>query len=214
MSALMDLPVIYIFTHDSITVGEDGPTHQPVEQLAMLRSTPNVEVYRPYDANEVLGSYKSILENRKPSCLILSRNKVELNNETSVNDVKKGAYVLKEERGELDAVLISCGEELGIALEIQQILAERGVGIRLVSMPSTTAFEKQTQKYKESIIPKHTKTFVLELSSSYSWYKYTNNEEHLFTIDHFGESASKDKLLKKYGFDSEKIANRIEELLR
>lgn len=214
LSALMDLPVIYLLTHDSITVGEDGPTHQPVEQLVMLRSIPNVEVYRPFDANEVLGSYKSILENRKPSAIVLSRNKVLLNSNTNVNDVKKGAYILEEEHGDLEAVLISCGEEMTIALEVEQILKERGIGIRLVSMPSTSVFDKQTEKYKQSIIPKDIPVFVIELSSSYSWYKYTNNKEHLFTVDTFGTSGNKDAILKKYGFDSEKIADKIEKLLK
>lgn len=210
----MNLPVMYIFTHDSITVGEDGPTHQPVEQLMMLRATPNVDVYRPFDANEVLGSYKSILENNNPSCLVLSRNKVEINLNTKVNEVKKGAYILEKEHGDLEAVLISCGEEMEIAIEVQKILKERGIAIRLVSMPSTTIFDKQPIKYKNSIIPKDVDVFVIELSSSYSWYKYVNNEEHLFTVNNFGLSGSKESILKKYGFDCEKIANKIEKLLK
>lgn len=214
MSALMDLPVTYVLTHDSITVGEDGPTHQPIEQLAMMRSTPNFDVYRPYDANEVLGSYKTILETRKPSALVLSRNKVELNPETKVNEVKKGGYILAKEHGNLEAVLISCGEEMEIALDVYKTLTERGIAIRLVSMPSTSIFEKQPKKYQESIIPSDTKVFVIELSSSYSWYKYTNKKEHLFTIDEFGLSGSRDELLKKYGFTSEKIAEEIEKLLK
>ena len=180
----------------------------------MLRTIPNVEVYRPFDANEVLGSYKAILENRRPSALVLSRNKVLLNPNTKVNEVKKGAYILEEEHGKLDAVLISCGEEMELAIEVQQILKERGIGIRLVSMPSTTIFEKQTPKYQNSIIPKDANVFVIELSSSYSWYKYTNNKEHLFTVDEFGVSGDKESLLKKYGFDSEKIADKIEKLLK
>lgn len=214
MSALMNLPVIYVFTHDSITVGEDGPTHQPIEQLAMLRSTPNIDVYRPYDANEVLGSYKSIMETRNPSCLVLSRNKVELSSDTKVNEVKNGGYVLEKEHGELEAVLISCGEEMSIASEVYKVLTERGVAIRLVSMPSIELFEKQTEKYKNSVIPKDVKVFVIELASSYSWHKFTNNKEHLFTIDEFGFSGSKDEILTKYGFDSDTIANKIEKLLK
>lgn len=214
MSAFMDLPVIYVFTHDSITVGEDGPTHQPVEQLVSIRAVPNFDVYRPYDANELLGSYKSILETRRPSALVLSRNKVKLNNLTKVNEVKKGGYILQTEHGELEAVLISSGEEMQIANEVYQILTERGIAIRLVSMPSTSVFERQTLKYQESIIPKEVNTFVIELSSSYSWYKYTNNKDHLFTIDHFGESGNKDDLLNKYGFNSEMIADKIEKLLK
>lgn len=214
MSALMDLPVIYIFTHDSITVGEDGPTHQPVEQLAMLRSTPNIDVYRPMDANEVLGSYKAILETRTPSALILSRNKVALNPDTKVNEVKRGAYILEEEHGDLEAILISCGEEMEIAYEVYKLLTERGIAIRLVSMPSNTLFEKQTKKYQESIIPSEKEVFVIELSSSYSWYKYTNKEGHLFTVDSFGASGSKEELLEKYEFEPITIADKIEKLLK
>lgn len=214
MSALMNLPVIYVFTHDSITVGEDGPTHQPVEQLVMLRSTPNIDVYRPYDANETLGAYKTILETRRPSCLILSRNKVELSPSTKVNEVKKGAYILEEEHGELEAVLISDGEEMSLAHDVYRILTERGIAIRLVSMPSTSLFERQTKKYQESILPPLKDVFVIELSSSYSWYKYTNDPEHLFTVDSFGSSGSRKDLLEHYGFDSEKIADKIEKLLK
>lgn len=214
MSALMNLPVIYVFTHDSITVGEDGPTHQPVEQLVMLRSTPNIDVYRPYDANETLGAYKTILETRRPSCLILSRNKVELSPSTKVNEVKKGAYIFEEEHGELEAVLISDGEEMSLAHDVYRILTERGIAIRLVSMPSTSLFERQTKKYQESIIPPLKDVFVIELSSSYSWYKYTNDPEHLFTVDSFGSSGNRKDLLEHYGFDSEKIADKIEKLLK
>lgn len=214
MSALMDLPVIYVLTHDSITVGEDGPTHQPVEQLVMLRSTPNVNVYRPYDANEVLGAYKSILETRKPSALVLSRNKVELSPNTKVNEVKNGGYILEKEHGELEAVLISSGEEVEIASEVYRILTERGIAIRLVSMPSTSIFERQPIKYQEKIIPKAAKVFVIELSSAYSWYKYTNDKEHLFTVDEYGASGNKEDILNKFGFDSKTIADKIEKLLK
>jgi len=214
MTALMNLPVIYVFTHDSITVGEDGPTHQPVEQLVMLRSTPNIDVYRPFDANETLGAYKTILESRRPSCLVLSRNKVELNSSTKVNEVKKGAYILAEEHGNLEAVLISSGEEIELARKVHKILTERGIAIRLVSMPSIEVFERQTKKYQESIIPEDKEVFVIELSSSYSWYKYTNKQEHLFTVDTFGASGNKNDLLERFGFNSEKIADKIEKLLK
>lgn len=214
MTALMNLPVIYVFTHDSITVGEDGPTHQPVEQLVMLRSTPNIDVYRPFDANETLGAYKTILESRRPSCLVLSRNKVELNSSTKVNEVKKGAYILAEEHGNLEAVLISGGEEIELARKVHKILTERGIAIRLVSMPSIEVFERQTKKYQESIIPEDKEVFVIELSSSYSWYKYTNKQEHLFTVDTFGASGNRNDLLERFGFNSEKIADKIEKLLK
>ncbi len=214
LAALMNLPVIYIFTHDSITVGEDGPTHQPIEQLAMLRSIPNLDVYRPCDANEVIGAYKTILERRKPSCLILGRNKVDINKNTKVNEVKKGGYILENEHGELEAVLISCGEEMELASAVQKILTERGVAIRLVSMPSIEVFHEQNEKYQNKIIPQNKEIFVIELSSSYSWHQFTNKQDHLFTIDHFGKSGNKDELLKEYNFDAVNIADKIEKLLK
>ena len=166
------------------------------------------------DANEVLGSYKAILETRTPSALILSRNKVALNPDTKVNEVKRGAYILEEEHGDLEAILISCGEEMEIAYEVYKLLTERGIAIRLVSMPSNTLFEKQTKKYQESIIPSEKEVFVIELSSSYSWYKYTNKEGHLFTVDSFGASGSKEDLLEKYEFEPITIADKIEKLLK
>jgi len=214
MSCLMNLPSIYVFTHDSVLVGEDGPTHQPVEQLTMLRATPGLDVYRPYDANEVLGSYKNILETRNPSAIVLSRNKVKISSETKVNEVKKGAYIIGEERGELEAILISCGEELAIAKEIYDLLKERGIALRLVSMPSMELFERQPNKYKESVLPSGVPIFVLELASSLPWYKYTNNKEHLFTIEEFGVSGSKDDILNKFGISSNVIADKIEKLLK
>ncbi len=214
LSALMNLPVIYIFTHDSITVGEDGPTHQPIEQLVMLRSIPNLDVYRPSDANEVIGTYKSILETRHPSCIILGRNKVDINSNTKINEVKKGAYILEKEHGKLEAVLISCGEEMEIAHKVQKILTERGVAIRLVSMPSIEVFNSQDTSYQEQVIPKGIDTFVIELSSSYSWYQFAKDKNHLFTIDTFGKSGNKDDLLKYFDFDYIDIANKIENLLK
>ena len=210
----MNLPVIYIFTHDSITVGEDGPTHQPIEQLVMLRSIPNLDVYRPSDANEVIGTYKSILETRHPSCIILGRNKVDINSNTKINEVKKGAYILEKEHGKLEAVLISCGEEMEIAHKVQKILTERGVAIRLVSMPSIEVFNSQDTSYQEQVIPKGIDTFVIELSSSYSWYQFAKDKNHLFTIDTFGKSGNKDDLLKYFDFDYIDIANKIENLLK
>ena len=214
MSALMKLPVMYIFTHDSISVGEDGPTHQPVEQLAMLRSIPNLDIYRPCDANEVLGCYKTILETRYPSCIILDRNKVQITDKTRVNEVKKGAYILEEEHGNLEAILIFSGEEVGIARDVYRILTERGIAIRLVSMPSIELFKRQDKKYQETIIPKDTEIFVLELSSSYSWYQFTNNKDHLFNVNEFGKSGNKNDVLQAFGFDANLIADKIEKLLK
>ena len=215
LAALMDLPVIYIFTHDSISVGEDGPTHQPIEQLAMLRCIPNLEVFRPADFNEVLGTYKYVLSKKKgPTAIILGRNDVVIQETTKVNDVIKGAYVVKEETNILSGVIISTGEELNMAIDVSKKLEERGFGIRVISMPSISKFEEQDVEYKNELLPIGIKTFVIEASSSYSWYKYVYNEKYLFTIDKFGSSGKKDDVLDKYGFSIDKIFDRIEDLLK
>ena len=213
MSALMDLPVIYVFTHDSISVGEDGPTHQPIEQLAMLRSIPNFDTYRPADANEVIGSYKAILELRKPAAIVLGRNKVTIQDSTSSSDVINGAYIVKKELKKLEGIIIATGEELELAMNIYNNLLEKGYGIRLVSMPSMERFEKMDKEYQEEILPKDVKTFVIEASSSLSWYKYVKNDEYLFTVNEFGSSGKRNDVLDKYGFTVEKIEPKIEKLL-
>ena len=214
MSALMDLPVIYVFSHDSIAVGEDVPTHQPVEQLTALRAIPNFDTYRPADANEVIGTYKAILELRKPAAIILGRNKVQIQESTSSSEVIKGAYIVKKELKKLEAIIIATGEELELAMKIYNNLLEKGYGIRLVSMPSISRFEKNDEKYKREILPDHIKTFVIEASSSLSWYKYVKSDDFLFTIDSFGESGKREDVLRKYGFTVEKIQGQIERLLR
>ena len=212
MSALMNLPVIYVFSHDSITVGEDGPTHQPIEQLAMLRAIPNFDTYRPCDANETIGAYKSVLTTRKPSAIILGRNKVKIEEKTSSSEVINGAYILEEERRELDAIIITSGEELELTMQVYQGLIEKGYSIRIVSMPSMSRFEKQSKEYQEKIIPNTAKVFVIERSSSLSWYKYAD-KDNMFTIDEFGLSGNKDDIDKKYNFTKDYIERKIEEKL-
>ena len=210
MSALMDLPVIYVFSHDSISVGEDGPTHQPIEQLAALRSLPNLDVYRPADANETIGSYKAILENRKPAAIILGRNKVKIEENTSSSEVIKGAYIVEHEIDKLEAIIITSGEELELTMDVYSGLLEKGYGIRVVSMPSQERFEQMDKEYQEQILPKEVKTFVIEASASLSWYKYVKDDDYLFTIDEFGKSGNKKSVLEKYGFSVENIQNIIE----
>lgn len=214
MSAMMNLPVIYVFTHDSITVGEDGPTHQPVEQLISLRSIPNLNVYRPIDANEVLGSYKSIFDTREPSVIVLSRNKVNILDSTKVGEVKNGAYILKEELKRLDAILISSGEDAELTLEVANLLTEKGIDTRVVSMPSIERFKKMDEEYTDNILPDKSKTFVIEASSPYSWYQFVSDESHLFTMNTFGSSGNYKDVLNKYNFDAKYIENKIEELLK
>ena len=214
LSAMMNLPVIYVFSHDSISVGEDGPTHEAVEQLVSLRAVPNFDVYRPADANEVIGAYKSILETRRPAALVLGRNKVRIEEVTKQNDVKYGAYVLKWETTKLDATIIATGEEVELALDVYDKLIEQGYGIRLVSMPCMEKFKEQDEKYQKDLIPEYAKTFVIEAGSSYSWYKYVKNDDYLFTIDKFGASGTRRDVLDKYGFNKDQIAEKIIELLK
>ncbi len=213
MSALMDLPVIYVFSHDSISVGEDGPTHQPIEQLAALRSLPNFDVYRPADANETIGAYKAILELRKPAAIILGRNKVKIEENTSSSEVINGAYIVEEEIDDLEAIIITSGEELELTMDVYKGLLEKGYGIRVVSMPSQERFESMNEEYKEFILPKDVKTFVIEASASLSWYKYVQDKEFLFTIDEFGKSGNRKAVLDKFGFNAANIQSVIERKL-
>lgn len=214
MSALMNLPVIYVFTHDSITVGEDGPTHQAVEQLVSLRSIPNIDVYRPADVNEVLGAYNTILERRKPSVVVLSRNSLPILENAKANEVNKGAYIIKPEQKRLDATIISTGEEVSLGLEVAKSLSEKGIDIRVISMPSIELFNELSDEEKKELIPNRDNVFVIETSSSLSWYQFVKDKEHLFTVDNFGISASKNDILERYNFRVSYIEEKIEELLK
>ena len=208
LACQMNLANVYLFSHDSITVGQDGPTHQPVEQLVSLRSMPNLEVLRPADVNEMIGIYKYVFSKKEgPSAIILSRNSTKTKENTSINEVKKGAYIVSKEEKELDAIIVSSGEELDLALDVSKELSEKGYGIRVVSMPSISLFQKQKSSYQEEIIPTNTKVFVIEASSSYSWYFLVNSKDYLFTVD-------KEDLMKEYGFTSDKISSRIQNLLK
>lgn len=214
MASLMNLPTTFVFTHDSVMVGEDGPTHEPVEQLAMLRSIPNHYVYRPCDANEIVGSWQSILNNDKPSSIVLSRSKCKNLDATDPLSVKKGAYIIKKEQKKLFAIIIATGSEVSLALEIAEKLTSKGVGIRVVSMPCMELFEEQSSNYKESIIPIGYKTFVIERASKFGWSKYVYNDKYIMGIDEFGYSGKTEDVLTKLKLDDETIYKRIEKLLK
>ena len=215
LAALMNLPNIYIFTHDSISVGEDGPTHQPIEQLLALRTLPNMDVFRPSDANEVIGSYKAIFEKETgPSAIAISRNKLPILECTKANEVEKGGYVVVDTEKKPDGIVISCGEELHQVLEACRNLKAKGIEIRVVSMPNIGRFLKQDQEYIESVLPVEVRKIAVEASSSASWNKLIFNSKYLITLDSFGCSGNYKDIYKKYGFDSESLEEKIENLLK
>jgi len=215
LSSLMNLPVTYIFTHDSVNVGADGPTHQPIEQLASLRSIPNFNVYRPADKKEIIGCYQSIFNSNKPSALILSRHEVSLLKNTSMEATLKGAYIIRKEVNQLHGILIATGTEVHTAYYIAQELYEKeGLDLRVISMPCVEIFEEQIEEYKKELIPIGYKTFVIEAGSSFGWYKFVYNDKYLMTIDKFGKSGTKDEVLEYCNFNYEQIKERIKKLLK
>lgn len=215
MSAMLDLPVTYIFTHDSISIGGDGITHQPIEQLTSLRSTPNLEVFRPCDVNEVVGAYKTIMKKTHgPSVISLSKSKLPILDTTSSSGVELGAYIVKQESRKLDGIIISTGEEVHQAIEVSKRLNSKGLDIRVVSMPSIKRFLEQDDSYKEEIIPVGIKKIVIEAASSMSWNRLIFNPKYIITLDEFGSSGTKEEVYEKYGFDVDSLEEKIENLLK
>lgn len=220
LAAIMGLPVVYVYTHDSIFVGEDGPTHQPIEQLAAMRCIPNLTVIRPADANEVSAAWVTALENNKgPTALLLTRQGLEtLDREEypSAQNLKKGAYTLWDSSaGEPDLIIIGTGSETGISLEAGQKLAEyEGVNVRVVSMPSWELFEQQIPEYREQVLPSGCiKRLAVEAGCSLGWERYVGNAGQVVAIDHFGASAPYGKLAQEYGFTAENVFARAKAML-
>ncbi|MCX8001866.1 MAG: transketolase [Anoxybacillus mongoliensis] len=218
LAALMGLPVTYVFTHDSIAVGEDGPTHEPIEQLASLRAMPNVCVIRPADANETAAAWRLAVEStNRPTALVLTRQNLPTlatTAERAYEGVKKGAYVVSEAQGEVQALLLASGSEVSLAVEAQKALANEGIHVSVVSMPSWDRFEAQPAQYKESVIPKHVKKrLAIEMGSSLGWERYTGDEGDILAIDRFGASAPGEKIMQEYGFTVENVVARVKALL-
>ncbi|MGG4036396.1 transketolase [Paenibacillus cisolokensis] len=216
LSALMGQPVIYVLTHDSIAVGEDGPTHQPIEQLAGLRSIPNLLVLRPSDANETMAAYQIALsQSRRPSALVLTRQAlpVTAGSEKGRELAHRGAYIrVQTPHGHPDLLLIASGSEVPLAIEVASMLEQHGRKVNVVSMLSWELFEEQDQAYRNSVIPPHIRKRVcIEMGSSLGWERYAGSEGLLITLDRFGASAPGSVLLEKYGFTKEQIFNRITE---
>lgn len=208
MTALMNLPVTYIFTHDSVYIGEDGPTHQPIEQLTMLRSTPNLVVLRPADINEVIGCWDYIVNNKRPVSLILSRSEAHILAGTSGEGVKRGAYIVKKETTKIDAVLVSTGIDFTTTYLVSEELRKRGYDVRLVSMPSMEIFLEQPLEYQQAIIPPNARVFTIEAGSTLGWYKIAS-KDCAIGIDTFGVSGQKEQVLQHLGFDYNAILQKV-----
>lgn len=204
MAAIMGIPSLYVFTHDSVAVGEDGPTHEPIEQLSMFRTTPNINVLRPCDANETVYSFRYALESKKiPSVISLSRQNLEVKVDTNYEDFKNGAYVIRDKEN-FEGILIASGSEVGLALDTQDLLAEEGINVRVVSMPSMDIYKYTSKEYQEKILPTScTKRLALEMGSPDLWYRYANN---VHGIDRYGVSAPGSEAIKFFGFTKENIA--------
>ena len=208
-SALMNLPVTYIFTHDSITIGQDGATHQPIEQLAMLRSIPNFDVYRPCDYKELIGSWNLILKNKRPAALIVSKNRTESYKYTSIEEVSLGGYVISEVKNRLDLILIASGAELTLAMKIKQELLKNFIEARIVSMPNINEFFKQSKEYQNQVLPKGYKRMVLEFSNDPTLYRLVKNEDDIINIKRFGKSGTPEEILQEFELDISSIIIKI-----
>ncbi|SDL96977.1 transketolase [Bacillus sp. OK048] len=220
LASIMGLPVTYVFTHDSIAVGEDGPTHEPVEQLAALRAMPGLSIIRPADGNETSAAWKLAVEStNKPTALILTRQDLPTLKDTDKNayeGVSKGAYVVSpSERETPDALILASGSEVSLAVEAQKALAGEGIHVSVVSMPSWDRFEQQSQEYKNTVLPKNVKKRLgIEVASSMGWHKYTGDEGDVLAIDTFGASAPGEKIMEEYGFSVNNVVARVKALLQ
>jgi transketolase len=219
MAALMGLPVTYVFTHDSIAVGEDGPTHEPIEQLAALRAMPNLSVLRPGDGNETAAAWKLAIESTNtPTALVLTRQNLPTIKGTAQNaydGVSKGAYVISAAKKETaDVLLIASGSEVNLAIAAQQALDQDGISASVISMPSWDRFEKQSKEYKDSVLPKSVKKrLAIEMGSSLGWHRYAGDEGDVLAIDQFGASAPGEKVIEEYGFTVGNVVSRVKALL-
>ena len=218
MSALMEQQVVYVLTHDSIGLGEDGPTHQPEAHLWAYRTIPNMTVIRPMDANETAEAWKSALKNKKgPTCLVLTRQNLPVYDRAGLGwakseEAQKGGYVLCEDK-DFEAIIIATGSEVELAVEAKTKLNEQGVKVRIVSMPSTNIFDKQPQEYKESVLPKNIlKRVAVEAGVTLGWYKYVGLEGRVIGLDRFGASAPYKTLYKEFGITTDAIVEAVNSL--
>ena len=213
MSAMMNLPVTYIFTHDSIRVGEDGATHQPIEQLGSLRSIPNFTVYRPCDYKELIGSWSNILKEGKPSALVLPRGHNDTLKYSSAKKVSRGGYIVSEVKTRLDVILIASGSEVDLAMQIKEELLKNYIEARVVSMPNLNTFLKQDKDYQEQVLPTGYRRMVVELSNDANWYKLISSEEDFIGVNSFGKSGSEKDVLSYFELDMTDLVIKIKNSL-
>ncbi|MEW4402098.1 transketolase [Agrobacterium tumefaciens] len=216
MAALMKIGAIYVFTHDSIALGQDGPTHQPIEQLATLRLIPNMDVWRPCDTSETLVAWQAAIENTdNPTCLILSRQNLDFQTRdaSKLSAVRRGGYVLVNEPGDLAAVIIATGSEVGLAVQAQRTLADQGFSVRVVSMPSTFAFDAQDNAYKNSVLPRDVPRLAVEAGVTDYWRKYVGLDGAVVGIDSFGESAPAEVLFEHFNITANAVVAGVKAML-
>jgi transketolase len=219
LAALTKAPVTYVFTHDSIGLGEDGPTHQPIEQVAALRAIPNLIVIRPADANETIQAWRLAMDrNHGPVALILTRQKVptiDQNTYASARNVEKGAYILSEAAGTPDIILLATGSEVQLILGAQEELEKEGIKARVVSMPSWELFDKQEKEYRHSVLlPNIGKRLAVEAGSPMGWHKYVTGEGAIIGMNRFGGSGPGEEVMKKFGFTIENVCKQARALLK
>jgi transketolase len=215
MSALMKLRVVYVFTHDSIGLGEDGPTHQPVEQTATLRLIPNMTVWRPCDTTETLVAWASSIEKGDgPSSLILSRQNLPFieRSEEQIHNIAKGGYVVSDSEN-AQVVLIATGSEVELAMKAQEALKADGIAARVVSMPSTNVFDKQDAAYKDSVLLPTVRKVAIEAGVTDGWYKYVGLRGAVIGLDRFGESAPAGQLFNEFGFTVDNVVSTVKSVL-
>jgi transketolase len=217
LAALMKLPVTYVFTHDSVAVGEDGPTHEPIEQLASLRAMPGLSILRPADAKETVAAWRLALEsNDTPTALVLTRQDLptlDIDKQVAYEGVKKGAYVVSQAKEEATGLLLASGSEVSLAIAAQKELEKEEIFVSVVSMPSWDRFEQQSPEYREIVLPSHlTNRLAIELGASLGWREYIGDRGDKITINHFGASAPARKLFEEYGFTVENVVKRFKAL--
>jgi transketolase len=218
LAAIMKIRPIFVYTHDSIGLGEDGTTHQPIEQLASLRSIPSITVIRPADANESAQAWRVAIEHKDgPVVLVFTRQGLPIIDQDKygkASELEKGAYILSEASKTPELILMATGSEVTLIMQAQAKLEEEGISTRVVSMPSWELFEKQSAAYKEKVLPKAIKKrLAVEMASPMGWHKYTTDEGDTVTMHGFGESAPAEELYKEFGFTVENVVNKAKALL-